>query len=392
MNEVVIVAGARTPQGRLLGALAPLSAVDLGAHAIKHAVQRAGVDAGDIAGVVMGQAISAGCGQNPARQAALQAGLDPSVVCETLNKVCLSGTASIASAARMIATAEADVVVAGGMESMTNTPHLVFGARKGVSYGNLPTADAMALDGLTDTDRCESMGLITDEENDKYRFDRAAQDALAAASHQRAAKAQADGVFAAEIAPIEVPQRRGEPICVRDDEGIRPDANEQTLAKLRPAFMREGAITAGNSSPISDGAAALVLSSATYAQQHNLPVLARIAGFGAVAGPDTSLHTKPARAIEQALARANWRLDDLDVIEVNEAFAAVALASAEYLGIDAAKFNACGGAIAIGHPLGASGARLVLHAATALSREGASRAAVALCGGGGQGDAVLLQR
>ncbi|MDO5701412.1 MAG: acetyl-CoA C-acetyltransferase [Bowdeniella nasicola] len=392
MNDVVILAGARTPQGRLLGVLAPLSAVDLGAHAIRHALERSGVARSEVSGVVMGQAISAGCGQNPARQAALKAGLDPSCVAETLNKVCLSGTAAILNAARVIAVGEAEVMVAGGMESMTHAPHLVTGARAGVAYGSLPTADAMALDGLTDAAGQCSMGVLTEEGNTERGLTRAEQDAVAEASHRRATAAQNAGRFDAEIAPIEVPQRRGEPLRVEADEGVRPETSAQTLARLRPAFAREGTITAGNSSPISDGAAAVVLASRDYADRHGLSWLARIVGGGVVAGPDTSLHTKPAAAIETALERIGWEISSLDIIEINEAFGAVVAASAAQLGIDPKIVNTSGGAIALGHPLGASGARLVLHAALELQRRGSGRAAVALCGGGGQGDAVLLER
>ncbi|WP_144932491.1 acetyl-CoA C-acetyltransferase [Kocuria marina] len=391
-NDVVIVNGARTPQGKLLGALADLSAVDLGAHAIKHAVQRAGVSPEDVDYVYMGNVVQAGTGQNPAKQAAVKAGLPKTVPAAALNKVCLSGLVAVTEAARMLRLGEADVVVAGGMESMTNAPHLALGARKGKPYGDMRLADSLAHDGLVDVEKGVPMGELTESGNGERQIDRAEQDAVAARSHQLAGKAQQDGIFADEIAPIEVPQRKGDPITVSEDQGVRPDSTAEGLGKLRPAFTKDGAITAGNSSPISDGAAALVLTTRGYAEEHGLEWLAVVGKPGQVAGPDTSLHSQPSRAIEHALSRSDWTLEDLDFIEINEAFAAVAVQSVRDLGVDPEKVNIHGGAIALGHPVGASGARIALHAALELARRGSGKAAVSLCGGGGQGEALLLSR
>lgn len=389
MNDVVIVGGARTPQGRLLGQLAPLTAVQLGAHAISAAVERAGVPAESVGYVLMGQVIQAGCGQNPAKQAAVAAGLGMGVPAETINKVCLSGLASVTHAARLIRLGEAEVVVAGGMESMTNAPHLAR-VRAGVKYGASALEDTLAADGLDDAADCISMGLLTEQGNQRHAFTREEQDAVAADSHVRAAAAQAAGVFDQEIAAVVIPQRRGEPLTLSADEGVRGDSTVEALGRLRPAFDRDGTITAGNASPISDGAAALVLTSRAYAEAHGLTVLAVVGEAGQVAGPDSQLHEQPSRAITAALARAGWSLDELDFVEINEAFASVALASLRELGYPWEKTNLHGGAIALGHPVGASGARLALHAALELHRRGGGRAGVALCGGGGQGEALLL--
>ncbi|MDO4918093.1 acetyl-CoA C-acetyltransferase [Kocuria sp.] len=391
-NDIVIVNGARTPQGKLLGALASLSAVDLGAHAIKHALRRAGVAPEDVDHVYMGNVVQAGNGQNPAKQAAVAAGLPMNVPAMSLNKVCLSGLVAVTEAARMIRAGEADVVVAGGMESMTNAPHLALGARKGKSYGDMTLADSLAHDGLVDVELQIPMGELTETGNAERSITRQEQDEVAARSHQLAGKAQQGGVFADEIAPIEVPQRKGDPVTVSEDQGVRPDSTAEGLGRLRAAFTKDGTVTAGNSSPISDGAAALVLTTRGYAQEHGLDWLAVVGRPGQVAGPDTSLHSQPSRAIEHALERAGWTAAELDFIEINEAFAAVSVQSVRDLGVEMEKVNIHGGAIALGHPIGASGARLALHAAMELARRGSGRAAVSLCGGGGQGEALLLSR
>lgn len=391
MSDVVIVGGARTPQGRLLGQLATLTAVDLGAHAIGSALERSGVPAGEVGYVIMGQVLQAGCGQNPARQAAVAAGIGLDVPSETVNKVCLSGLLAVTQAARMIRLGEADVVVAGGMESMTNAPHLAR-VRAGVKYGATGLEDAIARDGLDDAASGSSMGVLTEAGNVERGVTRERSDSIAADSHRRAAAAQADGIFAGEIAPLKIPQRRGEPVVLDADEGVRGDATGESLGKLRPAFTPDGTITAGNASPISDGAAALVLTSAEYAAEHGLKVLCRVGVAGQVAGPDTQLHAQPSAAITAALGKAGWTAGELDLLEINEAFASVATVSIDELGVPWEKVNVHGGAIALGHPIGASGARLTLHAALELARRGEGRAAVALCGGGGQGEALLLER
>lgn len=391
MNEVVIVGGARTAQGRLLGQLASMTAVQLGAKAVSAALERADVAAGEVEGVIMGQVLQSGCGQNPAKQVAVEAGLAMDVWAETVNKVCLSGLLAVTHGARAIRAGDAQVLVVGGMESMTNAPHLAR-VRGGVKYGPSALEDSMAVDGLDDACSGESMGVLTEGGNAERTIQREEQDEAAMASHTRAAKAQADGVFADEIVAIEIPQRRGEPVVVDADEGVRPDTTMESLGKLRPAFSKEGTITAGNSSPISDGAAAMVLCSREYAEAHGLEIWAVVGAAGQVAGPDTQLHEQPARAIEAALERAGWQLDDLDFAEISEAFGAVVMASTKSLGFPLEKTNIHGGAIALGHPIGASGARLALTAAAELRRRGSGRAAVALCGGGGQGEALLLHR
>lgn len=391
-NDVVIVNGARTPQGKLMGALASLSAVQLGAHAIKHAVERSGVAPDAVDYVYMGNVVQAGNGQNPAKQAAVEAGLPMNVPAMTLNKVCLSGLVAVTEAARMIRAGEASVVVAGGMESMTNAPHLALGARKGKAYGDMTLADSLANDGLVDAALGIAMGELTETGNSERSIGREQQDQVAARSHQLAGEAQSSGVFADEIAPLEIPQRKGDPVTVSEDQGVRPESTAEGLGKLRAAFTKDGTITAGNSSPISDGASALVLTTRGYADEHGLSWLAVVGKPGQVAGPDTSLHSQPSRAIEHALERAGWSADELDFVEINEAFAAVSVQSVEDLGIPLDKANIHGGAIALGHPIGASGARLALHAALELARRGSGKAAVSLCGGGGQGEALLLSR
>lgn len=393
-SQAVIVGGARTPFTRLLGSQKDLSAVDLGAHAIRHAMQRSGVDPTAVDTVIMGQVVQAGSGQNPARQSAVKAGIGWDVPAMTLNKVCLSGLTAVIEAARLIRLGEAEVVVAGGQESMTNAPHVLPKSRSGYKYGSVEIQDSVALDGLTDAMTGQAMGQLTEEGNRERGLDRAAQDRVAVASHQRAAAAVQDGVFEREIAPVEIAQRKGEPLRITVDEGIRPETTEESMASLRAAFSREAdaGITAGNASPLSDGAAAVVVVSQAYAQAHGLPVLAVIGAAGQVAGPDSSLHSQPSRAIQAAVQRAQWEVGELDFVEINEAFGAVACQSLTDLDYPLEKTNIHGGAIALGHPIGASGARLVLTAALELDRRGSGRAAVALCGGGGQGDALLLSR
>ncbi|MDI2097506.1 acetyl-CoA C-acetyltransferase [Ruicaihuangia caeni] len=391
-NEVVILSGARTPQGRVKGQLASQSSVDLGTVAIKAALERSGVPAEQIGHVIMGQVLPAGAGQNPARQAAIRAGIGWNVPTTLINRVCLSGVSAVIDAARMIREGDAEVVVAGGMESMTQAPHLLLGTRMGWGYGAVAAVDHMEHDGLLDAFDHESMGLSTERPLSRLGISREDQDAVAAASHQRAAAAQASGLFDAEIAPVEITGRKGEVTTITTDEGVRPDSTVETLAKLRPAFDPEGTITAGNSSPISDGAAALVVADREWAERNGYEWLAIVGKHGRVAGPDNSLHSQPSRAIEQALLRQGWQIGDLDFIEINEAFAAVAVQSMRDLGISSDIVNIHGGAIAIGHPVGASGARLTVHAAHELARRGGGKAAVSLCGGGGQGDALILYR
>ncbi len=390
--DVVIVGGARTPQGRLNGQLSSFTAVELGAMALAGALEKAGVDAGSVDAVIMGHVIQAGCGQNPARQTALKAGIGWDVPAVTLNKVCLSGLTAVIDAARLIRSGEATVVVAGGQESMTRGPHLLPGSRQGWTYGNIQAIDSVANDGLTDAFDDESMGASTERGNTGLGIERNDQDAVAAASHQRAAAAMESGVFDVEIVPVSVPQRKGEPIVLTQDEGIRPTTTVESLAGLRPAFDKAGSITAGNSSPLSDGAAALILTTRAHAAENSLTILAVVGQPGQVAGPDNSLHSQPSRAIEQALGRAGWKTTDLDFIEINEAFGSVACQSLKDLDYPLEKCNIHGGAIALGHPIGASGARLALHAAHELTRRGTGKAAVSLCGGGGQGEALLLYR
>ena len=391
-NDVVILSGARTPQGRLNGQLAGFTAVELGAHAIKAAIAASGLDAGRVEAVVMGQVLQAGAGQNPARQSAIGAGIGWNVPTVTINKVCLSGLTAVIDAARMIRSGDASVVVAGGQESMTRAPHILPGSRQGWTYGAIQALDVAAHDGLTDAFDGQSMGLSTETKNVVLGIDRTAQDNVAVESHRRAAAASGNGVFDQEIAPITVKQRKGDPLTLTTDEGVRPNTTLETLAGLKPAFATDGTITAGNSSPLSDGAAALVLTSRKYAADNNLEYLAVVGKPGQVAGPDNSLHSQPSNAVQHALKRAGWTTADLDFIEINEAFGSVAVQSLKDLDYPLEKCNLHGGAIALGHPIGASGARLALHAAHELKRRGAGKAAVSLCGGGGQGEALLLYR
>lgn len=390
-NGSVILGGARTPMGRLQGAFAGLSAADLGGVAIAAAIERSGVPASDIDYVIMGQVLQAGAGQNAARQAAIKGGLGMGIPALTINKVCLSGIDAIALADQVIRAGEFDAVVAGGMESMSNAPHLLVGSRAGVKYGDWTMTDAMAFDGLTCAfDEC-AMGEATERYNSRYEVSREAQDAAAAASHARAERARAAGWFAEEIAPVTIPQRKGDPIVVTEDEGIRADTTVESLGRLRAAFAKDGTITAGNASQISDGAAALLVTSREEAHRWGRTPLAYVGAHGVVAGPDPSLHEQPAAAIEAACAKEGIGVSDLDLIEVNEAFAAVSIASMRRLGVGDDIVNVNGGAIALGHPIGMSGARLVLHLIYELRRRGGGIGAAALCGGGGQGDALIVK-
>ena len=376
--------------GRLLGSLASKSATDLGGVAIAGALQRAGIGPDRVQYVIMGQVLQAGAGQITARQAAVAAGIAMDVPALTVNKVCLSGLDAIALASQLIRLGEYDVIVAGGMESMTQSPHLLQNSRAGYKYGPVTMADSMALDGLTDAFDHLSMGESTENSGRKLGITREEQDEFAAVSHQRAAAAAKNGLFAAEIVPVPVMVRR-EQLNVTQDEGIRPGTTVETLAKLKPAFGPDGTITAGTASQISDGAAAVVVMSADAALQAGLDVLAEIGAHGNVAGPDNSLHSQPSNAIKQALAKAGRATKDLDLIEINEAFAAVAIQSMRDLAITNDIMNVNGGAIAIGHPIGASGARIALHLANELRRRGGGLGAAGLCGGGGQGEALLLR-
>jgi acetyl-CoA C-acetyltransferase len=340
----------------------------------------------------MGQVLQAAAGQNPARQAAVRAEVPLTVPAVTINKVCLSGLTAVIDGARLIRTGEATVILAGGQESMTNAPHMLVGARLGLAYGDVTLVDAVARDGLSDAFDGLAMGLATEESNVDDAFaSREEQDAIAAASHQRAVVAAAEGRFAAELVPVGIPSRKGDPTIVDADEGIRADTTTDALARLRPAFRPDGTITAGNASQISDGAAAVVLITRAQAESAGAPVLATVRAHGQVAGPDTSLQRQPARAIRVALERQGWTIEDLDLIEINEAFAAVVAVSARELGVGLERVNVDGGGISLGHPIGASAARLVVHAVHELTRRGGGRAAVALCGGGGQGEALLLE-
>ena len=387
----VIVSGARTPMGRLQGGLKGFSAADLGGFAIKAALERAGLSGSQVDYVIMGQVLLAGAGQNPARQAAVKAGLDMAIPALTINKVCLSGIDAIALADQLIRAGEFEVVVAGGMESMSNAPHLLMGSREGVKYGHWQMMDSMAFDALTCSfDEC-AMGEGTERYNARYELTRQEQDAFSARSHQRAALAAKEGRFDEEIAAVAVSQRKGEPIMVTADEGIRADTTPDSLAGLRPAFAKDGTITAGNASQISDGAAAVVVMSRAKAAELGLTPLAAIGAHGVVAGPDASLHEQPANAIVRACQREGIAVSDLDLIEINEAFAAVGIASMRALGVGEEIVNVDGGAIALGHPVGMSGARILLHLVLELRRRGGGLGAAALCGGGGQGDALLVR-
>ena len=386
----VIVAGARTPIGKLSGALGSFTGMQLGGFAIAAALERAGVAPTDVDVVLMGHVLQAGQGQITARQAALAAGIPMTVHATTINKVCLSGLQTIYLADLLIRSGEAEVVVAGGMESMTHAPHLLEDARSGYRLGDATLVDSMLLDGLTCAFEGCAMGLSTERHN-AGRISRARQDAFSAASHERAAAAIKRGLLADEIVPVEVPQRKGDPIVVDTDEGVRPGTTVESLAALRPAFDPDGTITAGNASQISDGGAAVIVMSESRASATGVAPLGELVAYGQVAGPDASLLSQPAHAISTALAKAALGLGDLDLVEINEAFAAVGLHSADELGVDESRLNVNGGAIALGHPIGMSGTRLALTALHELRRRGGGTAAVALCGGGGQGDAAILR-
>jgi acetyl-CoA C-acetyltransferase len=390
-RQPVIVGGARTPVGRLLGSLASKSASDLGGVAIAGALQRAGIGPDRVQYVIMGHVLQAGAGQITARQAAVAAGIAMDVPALTVNKVCLSGLDAIALASQLIRLGEYDVIVAGGMESMTQAPHLLKNSRVGYKYGPVTVEDSMALDGLTDAFDHLSMGESTEHAVRKLGLTRQEQDEFAAASHQRAAAAAKNGLLAAEIVPVHVSQRGGEQLTVTEDEGIRPGTTTEALAKLKPSFAADGTITAGTASQISDGAAAVVVMSAEAAERADRTVLAEIGAHGNVAGPDNSLPSQPSNAIKQALGKAGRNVSDLDLIEINEAFAAVAVQSMRDLGVTSDIVNVNGGAIALGHPLGASGARIALHLYYELQRRGGGLGAAGLCGGGGQGEALLLR-
>lgn len=388
----VIVAGARTPMGRMSGGLKDFSATDLGGFAIKGALEKAGVTGDQVDYVIMGQVLTAGAGQIPARQAAAKGGIPMDVPALTINKVCLSGLDAIALADQLIRAGEFDIVVAGGQESMTNAPHLLEKSRAGFKYGDVTMRDHMAYDGLWDAFTNQGMGDLTESANvGELQFTREEQDAFSARSHQLAARAWDNGKFEDEVVTVQVPQRKGEPVDFRTDEGIRADTTTESLSRLRPAFSKEGTITAGSASQISDGAAAVVVMSKAKAQELGLSWIAEIGAHGVVAGPDSSLQSQPANAILAACKKEGIEPTDLDVVEINEAFAAVGLASAKELGLDPDKVNPNGGAIALGHPIGMSGARLVLTLALELGRRGGGTGAAALCGGGGQGDALIVR-
>jgi acetyl-CoA C-acetyltransferase len=386
-----LVAGARTPIGKMSGALASLSAEELGGHAIAAALERAGVAPDDVDHVVMGQVLMAGQGQVPSRQAAVKAGIPMSVPSVNVNKVCLSGLNALYLADQMIAAGDADIVVAGGMESMTNAPYLADGARGGFRYGNVELRDAIIADGLWCAFDACLMGLGT-ERYTAGSISREAQDEFAALSHERAAAAIKEGRLADEIAPVPIPQRKGDSIVVETDEGVRPGTTAESLGKLRAAFDKDGSITAGNASQLSDGASAIVVMSRAEAERRGVAPLGEFVSYGMVAGPDSaSLLHQPSRAINAALERAGLELDSVDLIEVNEAFAAVGLASMADLGLAGDNVNVNGGAIALGHPIGMSGNRLALTLLHELRRRGGGVGIAALCGGGGQGDALLLR-
>ncbi len=392
MPGSVIVAGARTPIGKLSGAYATLSAADLGTIAIRAALERAGVPADEVDYVIMGQVLLAGTGQIPARQAAIRAGIPATTPATVVNKVCLSGLNAIYQADLMIAAGDADVVVAGGMESMTAAPHLLRGARGGYRLGPSTIEDTVMFDGLEDAMTHEAMGLDTERYLPRFpEITRDRQDAFAATSHERAARATKDGVLGAEIVPVEIPQRKGDPVVIEVDEGVRPGTTPEALGDLRPAFSPTGTITAGNASQISDGASAVVVMSKAAAERYGVVPLGEILSYGMVAGPDTCLLTQPSRSTAKALDRIGASVSEVDLFEFNEAFAAVALGSMDELGLSEDVVNVNGGAVALGHPIGASGNRLALTLLHELRRRGGGLGVAALCGGGGQGDALVVR-
>ncbi|HEX8002679.1 MAG TPA: acetyl-CoA C-acetyltransferase [Mycobacteriales bacterium] len=391
MSGSVIVSGARTPIGKLQGSLAGFSAADLGGIAIKAALERAGVTGDDVDYVILGQVLQAGAGQIPARQAAVKGGIPMTVPSLNVNKVCLSGIDSIALADQLIAAGEFEVVVAGGMESMTQAPHLLPGSRAGFKYGNTTLVDSMAYDGLFCAFDQVAMGESTERYNAKLGISRAEQDEFAARSHELAAAAMKEGRFDEELVPVPIPQRKGEPLLFTEDEGVRPGTTVESLAALRPAFAADGTITAGSASQISDGACAVVVMSKAAAERYGATPIAEIGAHGVVAGPDASLQAQPSNAIKKALAREGLSASDLSLVEINEAFASVGIWSTRELGVDPEIVNVDGGAISLGHPIGMSGARITLHLALELRRRGGGIGAAALCGGGGQGDALILR-
>ncbi len=392
MSGSVIVAGARTPIGRLLGGLKDQSAADLGGVAIKGALEKAGVSGEQVDYVIMGQVIQAGAGQITARQAAFKGGIPLTVPSITINKVCLSGINAIAMADQLIRAGEHEIVVAGGMESMTQAPHLLPKSREGFKYGDTTLVDSMAYDALYDQFTTQPMGGLTEQCNVAgANLTRQEQDEFSAQSHQKAAAAWKNGVFDDEVVPVEIPQRKGDPVVVSQDEGVRGDTTAESLGKLRPAFSKDGTITAGSASQISDGACAVVVMSKAKAEELGLTWLAEIGASGQVAGPDSTLQLQPANAIAKAAAKEGISVSDIDLFELNEAFAAVGIESARQLGVSPDKVNVNGGAIALGHPVGMSGARIVLHLALELQRRGGGTGAAALCGGGGQGDALIIR-
>jgi len=388
----VIVAGARTPMGRLLGSLKGFAASDLGGFAIKGALEKAGVAADQVQYVIMGQVLQAAAGQNPARSASTKAGIPLDVPSVTVNKVCLSGITAIALADQLIRAGEYDIVVAGGQESMTQAPHMLVGSREGHKYGDVTLKDHMAYDALWDMRTNQAMGDLTEAANvDEAACTRQEQDAFSARSHQLAAAAWKNGVFDDEVIPVMIPQRKGDALEFRYDEGVRGETTAESLGRLRPAFRKDGTITAGSASQISDGAAAVVVMSKAKAEELGLGWIAEIGAHGNVAGPDSTLQLQPANAVNAACAKEGISVSDLKLLELNEAFAAVGLASAKALGVDPDKVNVNGGAVAMGHPVGMSGARIVLHLALELARRGGGTGVAALCGGGGQGDALIVR-
>ena len=391
MSPIVILAGVRTPIGRLQGGLKSLSATDLGATSIKAACKKAGIEPSQIDFSYLGNVISAGIGQVPARRAAVDAGIPMTSPSTLLNRACLSGMHAIHLATQMIRLQEAEIVLAGGMESMTNSPYMLPGARSGLRLGDSELIDSMMFDGLTCTIENCAMGEATDRFTEELGISRHDQDAFAAQSHQRAAKAQKDGVLNEEICAVEIPQRNGDIITVIDDEGIRQDADLESMARLSPAFTKNGTITAGNASQISDGAAAVIVTTMDKANELGVEPVAEILAHGQVAGPDTSLLHQPSNAINTALDSAGMKVSDLDLFEINEAFAAVALASMNALGVSEEIVNVNGGAIALGHPIGMSGTRVTLTLIHELQRRGGGLGAASLCGGGGQGEALILK-
>ncbi|PID96940.1 MAG: acetyl-CoA C-acyltransferase [Actinomycetales bacterium] len=393
MNTSVIVAGARTGMGRLLGSLKDFSASDLGGVAIKGALEKAGITGDQVDYVIMGQVLMAAGGQIPARQAAVKGGVPMSVPAISINKVCLSGINAISMADQLIRLGECDIVVAGGMESMTQAPHMLEKSREGYKYGTVKMRDHMDYDALYDVYTDQPMGALTESRNvdGEYVFSREEQDAFAVRSHQLAAKAWQDGIFDDEVVPVLIPQRKGDPIEFKADEGVRASTTAEALAGLRPAFSKTGTITAGSASQISDGAAAVVVMSKAKAEQLGLEWLAEVGAAGYVAGPDSSLQLQPANAVRKACEKEGIAVEDLDLLELNEAFSAVSLASTKSLGVDPDKVNVHGGAVAMGHPVGMSGTRIVLHLALELKRRGGGIGAAGLCGGGGQGDALIVR-